>query len=175
MTEGDETVMDAFGSVALASRKSKDKRLIGRVFTALLLALFVVTLLMAIMVGTGVYRSLYEIRSDANETRLGLNLIANSVRANDAVDAVAVGAAPEGRSLVLMERLESGTYETRIYLHEGMIVEEYALADAAYTPDKATKIVASDTFDFAYENSLLTVMTDQGSIDIALRSVKGGA
>lgn len=175
MTEQTGSVMDAFSTGAFAASRRSGRRVFGRVFTALLFALFVVTLLMALLVGTGVYRTLYDVRTDANETRLGLNLIANSVRANDAVDAVAVGSGPEGRSLVLVERLESGTYETRIYFFEGQIVEEYALADAAYTPEKATKIVASDLFDFAYENGLLTVSTDQGSIDIALRSVKGGA
>ncbi|WP_180995257.1 DUF4860 domain-containing protein [Raoultibacter timonensis] len=175
MTDRVDSVMDAFDAGAFTTGMRPKTRAFGRVFTALLLALFVVTLLLAVLVGTDVYKSLYGVRSETNETRLGLNLIANNVRANDAVDAVAVGSGPEGRSLVLVERLESGTYETRIYRYEGSIVEEYALADAAYTPRKATRIVASDRFDFTYENGLLTVTTDQGSIDIALRSIKGGA
>ena len=175
MSDTGETVMDAFESVALTTHKSRRERRFGHLFTAFLFALFALALLMAMLVGTNVYHSLYDSRTDTSNTRLSLGLIANSVRANDAVDAVATGAGPEGRSLVLVEKLESGAYETRIYLYEGSIVEEYALADAAYTPDKATVIASSEAFDFAYENGLLTVTTDQGSTDIALRSVRGGA
>lgn len=143
----------------------------GHMFTALLFALFVIALLLAIVAGTNVYRNLNDVRSGADEARLGLTLLANNVRANDAADAIAAGTGPEGRSLVLVERLDSGTYETRIYRHEGNIVEEYALADAAYTPEKAVVICPSDVFDFSYGNGLLTITTDQGSADVALRSV----
>ena len=110
----------------------------GRVFTALLFALFVITLLLAI-------------------------------------DAVSVGAGPEGRSLVLTERLANGTYETRIYLYRGQVVEEYSVAGTPYTPDKATPVVATGTFDFTYSQGLLTIVTDEGRAEVALRSVRGGA
>ena len=143
----------------------------GHMFTALLFALFVIALLLAIVAGTNVYRNLNDVRSGADEARLGLTLLANNVRANDAADTIAAGTGPEGRSLVLVERLDSGTYETRIYRHEGNIVEEYALADAAYTPEKAVVICPSDVFDFSYGNGLLTITTDQGSAAVALRSV----
>lgn len=76
---------------------------------------------------------------------------------------------------MLTERLESGVYETRLYAYQGSIVEEYARADAAFTPEKAREIVKSKRFDFAYENGLLTVYTDQGSTSVALRSVRGGS
>ena len=143
----------------------------GHMFTALLFALFVIALLLAVVAGTNVYRNLNDVRSGADEARLGLTLLTNNVRANDAADAIAAGTGPEGRSLVLVERLDSGTYETRIYRHEGNIVEEYALADAAYTPENAVVICPSDVFDFSYGNGLLTITTDQGSADVALRSV----
>lgn len=143
-------------------------------FTAVLFALFLFTLLLAILAGTNVYGALNNLRNDADTTRLSLNLVANTVRANDAVDSVAVGEGPEGKSLVLVERLESGNYETRIYLYEGYIVEEYSLAEAQYTPERATQIAPSSTFDFTYAHGLLTIITDKGNADIALRSIGGG-
>ena len=114
----------------------------GRLFTVLLFALFIVALLIAIMAGTGLYRALVDVREQADASRLATGLIANSVRAADSMDAVGAGKGPEGRSLVLTERLDSGTFETRIYAYQGSIVEEYALADAAYTPEKATPIAS---------------------------------
>lgn len=147
----------------------------GHAFTAVLFALFLLTLLMAILAGTNVYRALYDLRTQADNTRLSLNLVANTVRANDETDSVAVGQGPEGKSLVLVERLDSGNYETRIYLYEGYIVEEYSLASAAYTPGRATQIAKSTSFDFTYADGLLTIMTSEGNVEVALRSTLGGA
>ena len=107
--------MEALTSRGIAQRAEGGQGF-GRLFTVLLFALFIVALLIAIMTGTGLYRALVEVRDQADDTRLATGLIANSVRAADSVDAVGAGKGPEGRSLVLTERLDSGTFETRIYL-----------------------------------------------------------
>ena len=82
---------------------------------------------------------------------------------------------PEGDALLLLEHLRSGTYETRIYLYQGHIVEEYAPEGKPYAPEKATQIMMSDNFSFDYEAGLLTITTDAGSTEVALRCAKGGA
>lgn len=172
--QNEDPVMEALTSRGVAQH-GEDRRNFGRVFTALLFALFILALLIAITAGTGLYRALVDVREQADTSRLATGLIANSVRAADAVDAVGKGQGPEGASLVLTEHLDSGTFETRIYAYQGSIVEEYALADAAYTPDKASHIVDSERFSFNYRNGLLTVETDDGTVQVALRSAKGGA
>lgn len=115
------------------------------------------------MTGTGLYRALVEVRDQADDTRLATGLIANSVRAADSVDAVGAGKGPEGRSLVLTERLDSGTFETRIYAYQGSIVEEYALADAGVHAGEGHPRRRLGRFAFSYENGLLTVETDDGA------------
>lgn len=167
---------DLFGALTAEEHNEKaPKRNNSHIFTAVLFLIFIVVLLMAIMAGTNVYRGLSGIRSATNESRLGVSLISNMVKANDAVDAVATGEGPEGHSLVLREVLESGTYETRIYLYQDYIVEEYTLEGSPYTPERATQIVASKTFDFAYADGVLSVQCDQGTSRVALRSLLGGA
>lgn len=177
----------------------------GRVFTGLLFALFVITLLMAILAGTGVYRALHQESAAADNQRLSLTLLANDVRANDQINAVArawvtedsvlmdiaegadalgdstmeaeatEGSLLDGSALVLRETLDSGVYETRLYRYDGTIMEEYALANAPYDPEKATPIVKSSVFDFTYEGGLLTIITDAGEVSVALRSGGGEA
>lgn len=147
----------------------------GHFFTVLLFAVFVISLLLCIVAGTEVYGNLRQMQVAAGNTRLGVNLISNTIHANDAVNAVAVGQGPEGRALVLVEDLESGVYETRIYLYQGQIVEEYSLQGSAYTPARATAIVASRSFDFSYTGGLLSVTCDEGTAEVAIRSLKGGA
>lgn len=175
MNSNSNKVMTAVGPLAMAKKHDATKRDRSHVFTAILFALFLITLLFAITAGTNVYRSLHETADAADNARLGVNLIANTVRANDSIDSVAAGTGPEGQSLVLREHLSSGDYETRLYLYDGYVVQEYSLAGAAYTPDRATQIVESSQFSYTYANGLLSITTDQGTADVALRSVGGGA
>lgn len=164
-----QTLIQATGSNR--SSEARDGKARGRAFITLLFAVIALFLLLALLVGTSAYRAANDVRSSSDNTRLGLSLIANSIRATDGTDAVGVADGPEGLALVLTEHLGNGDYETRLYAYQGAIVEEYTRA----TPEKAREIVRSSTFDFTYTDGLLTVHTDQGSTSVALRSVRGGA
>lgn len=139
-------------------------------FTIVLFALFAIALLLALVAGTGVYRHINASDEASSDERLGLSLVANAVRATDAADAVSSGAGPEGAALVLTEHLSTGAYETRFYLHDGWIVEEYAVEGAAYDPAGATKVVASSTFSFDVSGNLVRISCDEGDTAVALRS-----
>lgn len=144
----------------------------ARVFTVILFCCFVVVLLLAILAGTNTYKSLYTMNEETNNERLSLTLLTNTVRANDSAQAVGEGQGPEGKSLVLSEEAAGNTYETRIYQYQGNIVEEYAIASKDYNPNRATVVTASEQFDFEYANGLLTLYTDAGHAQVALRSVE---
>lgn len=155
-------------------RAEKRHHLPRQMFAGLLMLVFFSMLLIALITGVTVYKRVADVQLATNEDRLAMQLIGNYVHANDSRGSIKVGQGPEGRSLVLLERLDSGNYETRIYLYNGSIVQEYALEGAAYTPAKATELVESSTFSFTYSNGLLSITTDQGTSDIALRSEQGG-
>ena len=156
------------------SKRTTRREASSRTFTVALMAVFFVALMAGREAGVSIYRSVAGIQSSANDMRLESGLLANSVHVADAANAIEVGAGPEGDALVLVERLESGTYETRIYQYQGNIVQEYAIAGRDYSPDRAQVLASSTTFEFSYEDNLLTVKTDQGSFDVALRSKQGG-
>ncbi len=151
-----------------------DSQSFGRVFTVILFVMFIVLLLLAIMAGTLVYKNLSTMSSVANDSRVALSLLANSVRGVDAAGAVGVGVGPEGNALVLTETFPSGTFETRIYLYKGQVMQEYAVTGAEYTPERATPVVASKTFGFEYADGLLSLTTDHGTAEVALRTLRGG-
>lgn len=126
-------------------------------------------------------------------------LIANDIRSNDQINAVGraqvkddgtavvayaqngslsasasegsvQGTIADSDVLVLRETLPSGNYETRIYLSNGNIVEEYAVEGSPYGPATATVIAPSDTFSFSYTNGVLTIQTDSGETRVAIRA-----
>lgn len=165
-----------FASSPLRGNKKPLSASSNRIFAALLFGLFVVILLFTFLFGINVYQSLNKLSIDEGTQRVEQSFLANIVHSNDIHHAIRVGAGPEGRSLVFFETIEgSGSYETRLYAYRGQIVYEYALAGTPYAPEKALPLFESKLFDFTYSDNLLTIFTDSGSVDIALRSEEGAA
>ena len=146
-----------------------------RMFPQLVLGVFFIALLLALTTGALVYKSMTDSAAQSSSSRQGAALVCNAVHANDVQGAIAMGSGPEGRSLVIVEELQSGTFETRFYLFQGRVLQEYSIAGTPYTPEKASVVADSDTFEFTYSKGLLSVTTDQGTSNVALRSAQGGA
>ena len=145
-------------------------------FTVALFFVFVAALLLALLMGTGVYRRIHAAGAASGEARLAGSLVANIVRSKDAEDSVRTEADPEGGdALVLTEHLKSGTFETRLYLHEGSLVEEYVPAGTPYDATNASVLATANRVDVELDSAeeLVVVTTDEGTTEIALRS--GGA
>ncbi len=152
------------------SKAIQDKPGSGRLFTIVLMAVFFIVLMVGLAASASIYHGVALSQDRTNDLHMESGLLSNTIRINDAADAVALGTGPEGEALVLIERLDSGTYETRIYKYQGSIVQEYAIAGRGYNPENAIKLVESDVFEFSYSKGLLSVMTDQGMFSVALRS-----
>lgn len=157
------------------SRLPEKKGRSSRIFTVVLLAVFFIVLMGGLAAGVAMYQAVANNQLDTNNARMQAGLLASNVHVNDTYDALGTGNGPEGRALVLTERLDTGSYEMRIYLYKGQIVQEYSIAGSAYTPERAQPLLASKTFDFELHGSLLVIHTDQGSTNVALRSYQGGA
>lgn len=140
----------------------------------ILFALFILVLLLLLAGGVRVYQGLAAEQEAVKAQRFGTGLLANSVRAADAHDAISAGPGPEGDALVLSEATAAGMVETRIYLFEGRLLQEYVLAGTEYQPDQAQEIMQTDAFSFSFEDGLLTLSTSHGSVDVALRSQEVG-
>lgn len=172
--ELDANTHNVFTPSAIRTHKSPISTMTNKFFAVVLFGLFIVMLLLAFLVGINVYRTLDTMAQAERTERLDQAFLANIIHANDMADVVEVGEGPEGKALVLRETLDGEiSYETRIYAYQGNIVEEYVLADSAYVPEKAIRLSDSDTFDFSYDNGLITITTDDGTAAVALRSKEG--
>lgn len=176
LTAANSSFMEAVEAGSLSAQlRDADHADYNRLFMALLFSIFLIALLFAVVVGVHTYSEIAADQTGTNDDRLALSLLANDIRANDAIEAVASGTGPEGPSLVLIERLDSGTYETRFYQYNDHIVQEYTLVGEPYRPTAATTIVKSYNFGFKYSGGLITLTTDEGIAHIAVRSLSGGA
>lgn len=145
----------------------------AHLFTSILFLVFVCALLLALAAGVGVYRHIHATGLATEKARLAGALVTNVVRSKDAEAAVSLGTAPGGgQSLVLTERLDSGTFETRLYLYDGKLVEEYVPAGTAYDPAHAEPLVAASAFavELDEDAGALRVTCGNTTTFIALRS-----
>ena len=167
-----DKVVDA---LSMSSHRTiETRRDLAQRFPLLLFAVFVMVLLLALTAGARSYKSLVDMQASNDRRIMTTGPLVSAVRANDLADSLSVGFGPEGDALVLSQSDLEGTYETRIYLYEGNIMQEYALASMPYDPQKATALAKSDTFRFDYEDGLLVISTDAGEVHVALRSRLGG-
>ena len=158
----------------MSARAPKTRGAAQHVFTAALFLLFVTALLLALVAGVGVYRRVHAAGAAARDARLAGALVATIVRSKDATGAIRLEEAPGGggQSLVMTERLASGTFETRLYLQDGALVEEYVPAGTPYDPARATELAQTARFEVALDVAAgaLTITTDDASTRVALRS-----
>lgn len=167
-----------YASLIIALSQAKRKGSQGkasRIFTATLFGVFILMLLLAFLAGVTVYKNLSTAQSTLNNYRSSESLIVNNVLANDSYETLRQGNGPEGKSLVMVEHTEDGTYETRIYLYQGTIMEEYAVSGAAYSPETATPLATSKVFSFTLSGGLLRITTNHGTAEAAVRCMEGGA
>ena len=145
----------------------------SRLLAVTLMAVFFVALMGGLAAGASLYRTAAQAQAHATTLHLQSGLITNVIHGNDTAGAVSVGEGPEGPALVLLRRLSSGTYETRIYCYEGHLMQELSAAGRPYDPLGATELLETNAFSFAQDGRLLTITTDAGSFSVALRSAEG--
>ncbi len=165
-------------AIVSAFERSKDEgktnRSSTRLFTILLIGVFFMALMGGLASGVLMYKHVSDVQANVDDMHLQSGLLANVIHVNDSVFSVSKGEGPEGASLVLVEEINGNAYETRIYQYRGYIVQEYAVGGREYAPGRATRLFESQTFDFQFDGELLTMTTDQGTFDVALRSWQGG-
>jgi hypothetical protein len=133
-----------YNSVAAFKRSKlrKGQKRNTHVFTIVLFAVFFVVLMVGLAAGVSMYLAVATNQLDTNAARMQAGLLASNVHANDEGNALGTGNGPEGRALVLTDRLSGeDAYEMRIYLYQGKIVQEYSVAGAAYTPERAQPLI----------------------------------
>lgn len=135
-----------------------------------LFVLFVAALSLALVAGVRSYAGIVDVNDEARDQRVANGAIANTLHAMDSYDAIGADELDQGKALVVRESTDVGVFENRIYLWKGNVLLEFALAGDPYVPSRGIKLVASDTFDFTIDGSLVSITTDEGTTEVAMRS-----
>ena len=145
----------------------------------LLFGVFAACVLTVLLTGADAYGRITVRDGVAYDRRTCIQYVATRVRQADTANGVSLEVFGGVKALVLKD-WDDPTYVTRVYYHDGYLMELYAEADLDLGPEDGERIMACDWMRLSLDDGLLTVdlLDSQGEVStlqLALRSGEGGA
>lgn len=139
----------------------------------LLFGIFAVSLLAVLLTGAGAYKRLTGRDEEAYGRRTCVQYIANRVHQAPSGAAVAVEPFGDGEAITITD----GTgYITRVYCHDGYLMELFTAEDILMLPENGEKILEIGELSFSLEDGMLyvTIVDQSGnSMDMLLSLADG--
>lgn len=130
----------------------------------LVLAVFAVGVLGTLLGGAGIYRRLTQRDRTAFHSRTGLQFIATRVR--QAAGPVEIAPYGDADALLIRQEMDGEAYLTRIYCHDGWLMELFTGETGDFDPRDGEKILPAQGLTLELENDLLrAVFTDSSGAD----------
>lgn len=136
------------------------KASIENIAVLLVFCLLALCLLMTLLMGARIYRSVAERGEENYDRRTVSQYITSRVRQSDARGKLFVEDFAGVCALSIEETIDGRPYLTRIYCHEGWLCELFAAEGSALAPEDGEKLLRSDGISFLLEEDLLTVCTE---------------
>lgn len=157
-------------------RERGRKRSITDLAPLLLLGIFAMGILAVLLSGAGAYGRLVQRDGAAYDTRTGIQYLATKVRQAPDAGSIAVTEFGQGDCLQITETIEGVAYRTRIYCHDGWLMELFTVAEPGFAPEDGEKILPAEALTLHLDNGLLqAVLTEDSGTETLLQlSLRGG-
>ena len=144
-------------------------------YTIAIFALLLVGFLLVVIYGARTYGNTVESQRENNNQRAVLSYISTNVRNHDHRGGVSVEQGPQGDMLVLKDEIGEAVYLTKIYVLDGVLMEEYGRDGMATGAGQLQEIGECGFLQMERQSAQrLWVRTDAGSMLLHLRSESGG-
>lgn len=152
-------------------------RSLPTVAALLVLAVFAVGILSVLLSGAGAYQRLNRRDQAAFESRTAMQYLVTKVRQASGSDAVSIVPFGQGNALVIRQEQENEVYLTRIYCHDGWLMELYSFAEGEFSPEDGEKIMPMAALELKMRQDLLCISAvfsdDMQQIMLSLREEEG--
>jgi hypothetical protein len=139
----------------------KRQQAIPTLAALLLLVIFAVSVLGVLLAGAGVYSRLTRRDERAYDSRTGLQYVASRVRQATVPGGVQVEQFGGVDALSVREQVDGESYVTRIYCHEGWLMELFCAADAGLLPEDGERLLPARSLELELRDGLLYVRLTQ--------------
>lgn len=152
------------------------KRSISGLAALILLGVFAVGVLSVLLTGARAYKGLTRRNAASYDSRTCVQYLTTKVRQAAAPDAVVLSDFGQADSLLIREQIDGVEYWTRIYCHNGWMMELFTAADAGLAPEDGEKILPVQALAVSRRGDLLRLeITDgNGTENTFLLTLRGG-
>lgn len=135
----------------------KRRQAIPALAAFLLLSIFAVSVLGVLLAGAGVYSRLTRRDERAYNGRTGLQYVAAKVRQAPAPHAVQVTDFGGVDALTVTEQVAGEAYVTRVYCHDGWLMELFCAAGVDFAPEDGERLLRARSLELEQRDGLLYV------------------
>ena len=144
------------------------KKSMSGVLVLLIFAVFTVSVLLVLLSGADTVKKLTQRDQNTYHHRTAVQYLTTKVRQSDQSGAVSVGETDGCSTLVLTEKIDGITYETRIYCYDGWLRELYTTAAAVVPPAVGTPILEAESLALGREGDVLTLALGEEEVRLYL-------
>ena len=158
-------------------KKRTQNRSISLVAALLLFTVFAAGILSVLLAGAGIYRRVTARDHLRFDSRSAIRYVATKVRQAPTPSALELGSFGGGDALLLKETADGAAYVTRVYCHDGWLMELFTAAEGDFAPEDGERLLPVRQMQLHLEHGLLTVdILDSGgqksSLSLSLYSSK---
>ncbi len=152
------------------------ERSLSALAALLTFALFAIGILSVLLGGANVYKRLTQRDTRSYDSRTCAQYIATKLRQAPAPGAVAVAPFGDGDGLFITETIGDSDYLTRVYCHNGWLMELFTVANGEFAPEDGEKILPLRSLSLTCDGSLVCVrLTDlDNTSQLLTLHIRGG-
>lgn len=146
-------------------KKRAGKSSISALAALTIFALFAACVLCVLLSGAGIYRRLVDGGQEQYARRTLTQYVATRVQQSENAGCIGVEPFGEGDALVISQVIDTEPYRTRIYCHEGWLMELFAHAEGSFEPGDGERLLRAEGLECELEAGMLTVtVTDTAGV-----------
>lgn len=136
-------------------REKRQRQSISGLAALLLFGVFAIGILSVLLTGANAYRRLTERDRLRYDSRTCVRYVSTKLRQTPSPAAVTVVSFGDGDALLLREEVSVEEYCTRIYCHDGWLMELYTSAAGEFAPEDGEKILPAEQITLSLDGNLL--------------------
>lgn len=143
-------------------REESKRNAVPGLAALILMGVFAAAILGVLLAGAEVYQNMLQRDRVVYEQRTRAQYILTKVRQAPSPAAVSIESFGKADALVIREHVEGETYLTRVYCHEGQLMELFAPEQGGFAPGDGEEILPAQDMTLTREGDLIlvTFLTD---------------
>lgn len=157
-------------------KQRKTSQSISALAALLMFGVFAAGILCVLLGGADSYRRLTQRDRLSHDARTCAQYMATKIRQAPSPEGIVLSTFGDGDALVIVQNVEQAEYCTRVYCHDGNLMELFTAADGQFAPEDGEVLMPARDLELDREGELLRVsLTDGNGRDISLLlALRGG-